>query len=381
MGPGDRDGLFNSIGPARRTDLTGATAGAATGIALSSPKFGFTEVSVGPEQAVSDGVLAEKAGFDSVWIPDHFTDVNGDKLEPWTCLAAIGALTERVELGPAVTDTQRTHPTRSAHAVACLDGIAPGRALLGIGAGEAMNVVPFGLPWGEPAERAARLEEAVRVIKLLWSSTREDQVDYSGKYYTMKSAFLSLHPVRKPHPPVYIGAMGARTTLEIVGREGDGWFAWLNTRDQFRKRWKIIEEAARAAGRNPKKIDSASHCMVALPRDADERKAAMLGAKATLLMEKKTLESMGYTDHLKFLQYQNFTISNEYVKKIFTAASEIPDEYVHKVMAVGSIDDIRALIEQMTKTGVKHLIVADHLAPKSTKRTFEAFKKLIREYR
>ncbi len=348
---------------------------------LVSPKFGFTEVSVGPEQAVSDGILAEKAGFDSVWIPDHFTDVNGDKLEPWTCLAAIGAQTKRVELGPAVTDTQRTSPARTAQHVACLDGIAPGRALLGIGAGEAMNVVPFGLPWDEPAQRAARLEEAVRVIKLLWSSTREEQVGFSGEYYSMKNAFLSLHPTRKPHPPVYIGSLGARTTLEIVGREGDGWFAWVNTRDQFRKRWKVIAETAKAAGRDPRKIDAASHCFVALPRNSEERKAAMLGGKATLLMEKRTLESMGYTDHLKFLQYQNFTINNDYVKKIFAAASEIPDEYVHKLMAIGGPEEVRGLVEDMTKTGVKHLIVADHLAPRSTKRTLELFKKLIRDFR
>lgn len=348
---------------------------------MTTPRFGFTEVSVGPEQAVNDGILAEKVGFDAVWIPDHATDVNGDKLEPWTCLAAIGARTKRVELGPAVTDTQRAHPSRTAHHVAALDGIAPGRAMLGIGAGEAMNIVPFGLPWGEPSERAARLEEAVRLIKLLWTSTREEQVSFSGQFFLMKNAFLSLRPTRKPHPPVYVGALGARVTLGIVGREADGWFAWINTREQFKEKWKIISDAARAAGRDPRKIDSAVHLMVALPRNSEERKAAMLGAKATLLMEKRTLASMGYTGDTKFLQYQNFTISNDYVKKIFAAASDIPDEYVHKLMAVGSVDDIRALIEDMVKTGVKQLIVCDHLAPKSTKRTLEAFRKLIREYR
>jgi phthiodiolone/phenolphthiodiolone dimycocerosates ketoreductase len=365
----------------RKTDLTLIDEGKNTRNPLTPPKFGFIEVAVDPVQALEDGVAAEKAGFDSVWIPDHFTDVDGDKLEPWTCLSAIAAHTKKVELGSAVTDTQRTHPSRTAHATACLDAISHGRVILGIGAGEAMNVVPFGLPWDEPSGRAARLDEAVKVIKLLWASTRESQVSFSGKYYNLKDAFLSQHPTRTPHPPVYIGAMGSRRTLEIVGREGDGWFAWLNSPDLFRKRWKIIEEAAKAAGRSAKKIDAASHLMVALPRNADERRAAMLGAKTTLLMEKRTLESMGYTEHLKFLQYQNFTISKEYVKRLFDAAAEIPDEYVNKVMAVGSVDDIRAQIESMTKAGVKHLIVCDHLAPKSTKRTLEVFRKLIREYR
>jgi phthiodiolone/phenolphthiodiolone dimycocerosates ketoreductase len=350
-------------------------------ILLDSPKFGFTEVAVDPVQALEDGIAAEKAGFDAVWIPDHFTDVDGDKLEPWTCLAAIAARTKKVQLGSAVTDTQRTHPSRTAHATACLDAISGGRVILGIGAGEAMNVVPFGLPWDEPAGRAARLGEAIKVIKLLWASKREEQVSYEGKYYNLKDAFLSQHPTRSPHPPVYIGSLGSKRTLEMVGREGDGWFAWINSTDQFKKRWKIIAEAAKKAGRNPRKIDTASHLMVALPRDAEEKRSAMLGAKTTLLMEKRTLESMGYTEHLKFLQYQNFTISKDYVKKLFDAAADIPDEYVNKVMAVGTVDDIREQIDKMTKAGIKHMIVADHLAPKTTKRTLEAFKKLIREYR
>ena len=54
-------------------------------------KFGLAEVSVEPQQAVEDGVLAEKAGFDSIWIPDHIVDVNGDKMEPWTVLSASGS--------------------------------------------------------------------------------------------------------------------------------------------------------------------------------------------------------------------------------------------------------------------------------------------------
>ena len=114
-------------------------------------KFGLAEVSVEPQQAVEDGVLAEKAGFDSIWVPDHIVDVNGDKMEPWTVLSAIAVQTKKVKLGPAVTDTQRSHPSRTAHVATTLNHISKGRVLLGIGAGEAMNVVPYGLPWGEPA--------------------------------------------------------------------------------------------------------------------------------------------------------------------------------------------------------------------------------------
>jgi phthiodiolone/phenolphthiodiolone dimycocerosates ketoreductase len=343
-------------------------------------KFGFAEISVEPAQAVEDGILAERAGFDSVWIPDHIVDVNGDKLEPWTVLSAIAVQTKKVKLGSAVTDTQRLHPSRTAHITTTLNHISKGRVLLGIGAGEAMNVVPYGLPWEEPAGRAARLEEAIKVMKLLWSSSREKTVTFSGDYYSLDKAFLSLRQYGSSHPPVYVGAMNARTTLELTGRLGEGWYSWFNTPETFVRKWKVVSESARAAGRDPRKIDTCSHLMIGLPRNSEERKSAMLGAKATLLMEKRTLASMGYQARADFLQYQNFTISKEYVASIMKEASEIPDEYVHRCMVVGTLEDVKAMVEQFSKAGIKHLVVADFLAPKSTKRTIQSLRKLIASY-
>ncbi|MDA4114563.1 MAG: LLM class flavin-dependent oxidoreductase [Thaumarchaeota archaeon] len=343
-------------------------------------RFGLTEISVEPQQAIEEGVLAEKAGFDSVWIPDHIVDVNGDKLEPWTVLSAVAVRTKKVKLGSAVADTQRVHPSRTAHIATTLNHISRGRVLLGIGAGEAMNVVPYGLPWEEPAGRAARLEEAIRVIKLLWSSTREEMVSFSGDYYTLDKAFISLRQYGSSPPPVYVGAMNAKTTLEISGRLGEGWFSWFNTPETFVRKWKVVSEAAKAAGRDPRRIDTCSHLMIALPRNSEERSSAMLGAKATLLMEKRTLASMGYEARADFLQYQNFTITKEYVAQIMKAASEIPDEFVHRCMAIGTLEEVKGLVDQFSKAGIRHMIVADFLAPKTTKRTIQSLKKLIASY-
>ncbi|MGA2664677.1 MAG: LLM class flavin-dependent oxidoreductase [Nitrososphaerales archaeon] len=344
-------------------------------------RFGLATVSVEPQQAVEDGILAEKAGFDAIWVPDHIVDVNGDKLEPWTVLAAIAVQTKKVLLSPSVTDTQREHPSRTAHVATTLNHISKGRAIVGIGAGEAMNVVPYGLPWDEPAGRAARLEEAIRVIKLLYSSSREKMVSFKGSYYSLDRAFLSLRQYGPNPPPVYVGAMNARTTLELTGRLGDGWFCWFNTPETFRRKWKIVEESARRAGRDPGAIESCSHLLMALPRNAEERKAAMLGAKATLLMERRTLASMGYDLGEELLQYQNFTISKEYVASIMKAAADIPDEYVHRCMAVGTLEDVERLVGEFEKAGIKHLVVADFLAPATTKRTIRSLSKLIAAHR
>ena len=89
-------------------------------------RFGLQNVSVDPFTAVELGTLVEKNGLDALWVPDHFVDINGDRLDAWTVLAAVAVRTKRITLGAAVTDTQRSHPSRTAHQVASLDQISRG---------------------------------------------------------------------------------------------------------------------------------------------------------------------------------------------------------------------------------------------------------------
>lgn len=124
-------------------------------------------------------------------------------------------------------------------------------------------ITPYGLPWDSPADRVVRLEEAIQVIKLLWSSSREEPVNFNGNCFQLNNAFLSQLPKQKPHPPIFVGAFSSKNALRVVGRQGDGWYSWLNTPNTFRRRWNIILEAAQEAERPSEKIQPASHIMVA----------------------------------------------------------------------------------------------------------------------
>ncbi len=339
--------------------------------------FGYIDTSVDPLAAVEYGVRAEKTGFHVLWMPDHFTDINGDKLEPWTILAVVGAKTKKIKLGSSVTDTQRSHPARTAQCVACLDVMSRGRAILGIGAGEAMNIIPFGLPWDSPDERVLRLEEAIRVIHLLWNSSRDERKNFSGHFYRLENAFLSQSPKQKPHPPVYVGAFSSRKTLEVTGRLGDGWYSWLNTPQTFRRRWSIIQQAAKSSSRPAHHIVPCSHLMVAFPRTSEEKRRALLSGKALLLMERSVLRKLGYSHVLP--QYQHTMTGRDDVAKILNEAQKIPDEFVYRTMALNS-DAVEERIEELGSVGVRHFAVADLLAPKTVQRTLTTFRKTIKNY-
>jgi len=345
---------------------------------MARTSFGYVNTAVDPLSALEFGVHAEKCYFDIVWVPDHLADVDGDRVDPWTILAAISTQTRRIKLASSVTDTQRIHPAKTAQMVTCLDVISRGRAILGIGAGEAMNIVPFGLPWEAPSLRVERLAEAVQVIRALWLSARDKPVRFNGQFYKLENAFLTQMPKQRPTPPIYVGVFASKRGLEVAGRYGDGWHSWLNTPDLFRKRWTMVKQAAEAAGRSAQ-LHNTSHLMVAFPRNSEEKKNAMIAGKATLIMEKALLKSLGHAPETT--DYQNLvTCSQEQVNIILHAAETVPDEIIYRTAAIGEIEDAKVRIEELRRAGVKHIAVLDLLAPRGVRRTLTLFRKIIRDY-
>jgi alkanesulfonate monooxygenase SsuD/methylene tetrahydromethanopterin reductase-like flavin-dependent oxidoreductase (luciferase family) len=146
-------------------------------------KIGTIIDDVGAEDSLRRGVLAEKLGFESLWFSDHLIDTGGLKVDPYTTMGAIAASTSKIKMCAAVSDAQRIHPAKLAHMVSTLSGLSNDRAWLGLGAGEAMNLSPFGIDFDGAPQRVERLAEAIQVVKALWSSSRANPVSFSGKYY------------------------------------------------------------------------------------------------------------------------------------------------------------------------------------------------------
>lgn len=174
-----------------------------------------------PTQLLQFAVEAEQAGFDSVFVSDHFqpwkhTDGHAPFAPGW--MSAVLARTERIVLGTSVlTPTFRLHPSVVAHAFGTMGAMFPGRVILGVGTGESLNEVPStGMVWPELKERSARLREAVKLIRLLWS---QDRVTFDGEFY--KTVNATIYDKPDEMVPIYIAGAGP-LNAKYAGRAGDG---------------------------------------------------------------------------------------------------------------------------------------------------------------
>jgi coenzyme F420-dependent glucose-6-phosphate dehydrogenase len=174
-----------------------------------------------PRTLLEFSVVAEEVGFDSVWVSDHFQPWrHNDGHAPFSLawIAALGERTKRVSIGTSVaTPTFRYHPSIMAQAFGTLGCLAPGRVILGVGTGEALNETPAtGLEWPDFKERFGRLRESIELIRRLWS---EDRVSFEGEYYRTVAATIYDRP--EEPVPIYVAAAGP-TATRLAGRVGDG---------------------------------------------------------------------------------------------------------------------------------------------------------------
>lgn len=321
-------------------------------------KIGTAITSQSPNEAMRIGVLAERLGFHSLWVTDHLIDTGGVKVEPWTTISAIATKTKKLVLASAVTDAYRAHPARTAHTIATLDEISGGRVWLGIGAGEAMNTLPFGMEFERPLERVRRLEEAIRVIRLLWGSSRSNPVSFHGRHFALDNAWLDIR-IKKP-PPIYIGSLGGRHALEVVGKHGDGWVTWINSPESFTLRFDRIEKIARPLGR---KVNAAVWLYTTLTQDRRRLRAAINLTKRTMLSEAHTLRLLGFAlpEDAK-TPYQSLLVSDRNDRMLERIQEAVPDELALRFLASGSPSAITERIEEYRKAGATH-VIAHFLEP------------------
>jgi alkanesulfonate monooxygenase SsuD/methylene tetrahydromethanopterin reductase-like flavin-dependent oxidoreductase (luciferase family) len=192
----------------------------------------------------------EALRYHSIWMPDHLM-LEKAELECWMTLAALSSIAEKIRLGTLVTCNSFRHPQLLAKMAATLDFISKGRLEFGIGAGWLESeYVAYGLPFPKANVRIAQLNEALDLIKKLWS---EKKASYNGKYYHLNDAVCEPKPVQKPFPPITVGGSG-KLTLKVVAQHADRCNI-MGSLEECQQKLTILKKHCMSIGRSYEEIE------------------------------------------------------------------------------------------------------------------------------
>jgi len=217
---------------------------------------------------------AEELGYQSVWVPDHYTatpdgltpDIHLPLLDGWTALAALAQATRRVRLGPLVASATFRHPGILAKLAATVDHVSGGRLELGLGGGWfELEHTSLGIPFPGIGVRLRRLEETIRIVRALFT---QEAVDFEGEFFQLRGAVSEPKPLQKPMPPLVIGATGEKVALRNVARYADHWNTYCPA-EWYPAKLAALRRHCEAAGRDADSI----HRSVMLPLYLEEDEA------------------------------------------------------------------------------------------------------------
>jgi G6PDH family F420-dependent oxidoreductase len=211
-----------------------------------------------PAELLEQASLAQEAGFCGLWISDHYhpwTDQQGQSAFVWSMIGALSQVTT-LPITTAVTcPTMRIHPAIVAQAAATSAVLTQGRFILGVGTGEALNEHVLGDHWPSAGVRQQMLEEAIEVMRALWTDTF---VDHHGRYYTVENARIYTRP--DGPVPVFVSGFGPRAT-DLAARVGDG---YLSTRPDA----ELVQRFRSGGGANKPAVAGMKGCYASTEEEA-----------------------------------------------------------------------------------------------------------------
>ncbi len=289
-------------------------------------KTGVYFFGMSPKSLTTFARKAEEVGAESVWIPEHLVfpaeipstypySSNGQPpinpsspvMDPWVSLAFVAAVTSKIKLGTGVYILPLRNPFVTARAVATLDRLSAGRAILGVGIGwlkEEFEAVGEG--W---ENRAARTKEIVEIIRALWT---QETISYRGQHYSFGPVKFEPKPAQKPCPPIEFGGT-TKAALRRAATLGDGWIAaGQYSPDQAREIVQALDRYRREAGRAGDRFEVSVSC--ALP-PTPENLHRYEEAGVTRVFLRPALPSStqpSFADQLNFLE----RIGNDVIAKL-----------------------------------------------------------------
>jgi alkanesulfonate monooxygenase SsuD/methylene tetrahydromethanopterin reductase-like flavin-dependent oxidoreductase (luciferase family) len=240
---------------------------------------------------VAAALAAEALGFDFVGVNDHLHG-SSPSFETWTLLVWIAAATSRIGVATRVLATPMRPPPVVAKMAESLDRLSGGRLLLGLGGGSVdEEFAAFGLGVRSPRDKVDGMEEAIRILRGMWS---QERFSFSGRLYRTEGARIEPKPDRRI--PIWLGTYGRRA-LAVTGRLADGWIPSLGFAppEHIPARRDRVLAAARGAGRDPAEITCAYNLAVHLDEHAEPRPDTVTGPPEVVVERLLGFLELGFT--------------------------------------------------------------------------------------
>ena len=258
------------------------------------------------------GQAADKAGYDSIWVYDHFHTTPTPEIETtfeaWTITAGLARDTERVKIGQMVTCNGYRNPALLAKVASTVDVMSHGRAICGLGAGwyeHEWRAYGYGFP--ETRERMRMFREAVEIVVNMWT---EEKASFKGEYYTIDGAINEPKGVQKPHMPLWLGGGGEQVTLKLVAQWGDACNVSGGNPEMVRHKLGVLREHCERVGRDYSTITKSTNLNTVLLEDGADpetdsakfrgnrsleefQQGAFVGTAAELVERIQTLQEAG----------------------------------------------------------------------------------------
>jgi phthiodiolone/phenolphthiodiolone dimycocerosates ketoreductase len=323
--------------------------------------------------------MLDSGRYHSIWLPDHmvsfwpdsiwtseFTDLAVASESPHRHLdalsvaGAVAVQTKNVPIATSVVDTVRRHPAMLAQTALTLDHLSKGRFILGLGSGETENTVPYGFDFAKPV---SRFEEALKVIKLLWST--DGPVDFQGQFYHLHHARMDTEPFQARYPKLWVGCSGPRM-LEITGRYADGWWAagaW--TPEDYAAKLKVVRDSAERAGRDPMAIvpSNIQTCLISHDKtELSEILSAPLIKAWVLQVSAEDMRRFGFEHPLgsAWRGYQDINPEVLPRERILDMLKKTNVEAIQKIIPCGTPKEVARRLKGFVDAGLRVVKILDY---------------------
>jgi 5,10-methylenetetrahydromethanopterin reductase len=285
--------------------------------------------------------LAEEAGFETIWITDHYNN-----RDVWSTLGVLSLLTSRVKLGTGVTNPYTRNVGITASSIASISELSGGRAILGIGPGDKATFDKMGIPWDRPL---TRVKEAVSAIRAFLAREQVSQAGFVGAQLAFSAGKI----------PIYIGAQGPKM-LELAGAIGDGVLINASHPEDFKYAVPVIRQGAEKAGRRPEEVQICAYASFSADKDRDKAigAAKMVVAFIVAGSPENVLDRHGIS--LEEAQ----KIQGALARYDFGAAmAAVTPKMAEAFSVAGTPADCLARVDELLKTGVTQIVVGSPIGP------------------